>query len=87
MGLSPVRGVVVSSVLPDQPAEKMGVRAQDVVLFVNGSDVSSPREFSRIIGGTEAGKEVKLTIFRKGETLDIPVRLGTRPQTSERRER
>ena len=65
----------------------MGVRAQDVVLFVNGSDVSSPREFSRIIGGIEAGREIKLTIFRKGETLDIPVLLGTRPQTSERRER
>jgi len=87
IGLSPVRGVVISSVLPDQPAEKMGVRAQDVVLFVNGSDVSSPREFSRIIGGTEAGREIKLTIFRQGETLNIPVLLGTRPQTSERRER
>jgi len=86
LGLSPVRGVLVSSVLPGQPAEKEGVFAQDIILAVNGMRVDSPREVTRIIGGTEAGREVILTLFRKGETLDLTVRLGNKPKTTEGRE-
>jgi serine protease Do len=85
-GLSPVRGVVVSSVLPGQPAEKGGIITQDVILAVDGIPVDSPREVIRIIGGTEAGREVTLTLFRKGETFHVAVRLGRKPKMSEGRE-
>jgi serine protease Do len=86
LGLSPIKGVLVSSVLPGQPAERGGVLPQDVILSINGADVDSPREVIRMIGGIEAGRDVKLTIFRKGETLHLSVRLGTRPKTTEGRE-
>ena len=83
VGLSPARGVQVSSVITGQPAEGAGVISQDVILAVDGVQVDSPREFSRIIGGSEAGKQIDLTIFRKGETLHLPVRLGSRPNPQE----
>lgn len=86
LGLSPIKGVLVSSVLPGQPAERGGVLPQDVILSINGADVASPREVIRMIGGIEAGRDVKLAIFRKGETLHLSVRLGTRPKTTEGRE-
>ncbi len=86
LGLTPIKGVLVSSVLPGQPAEKAGVRPKDIILSINGTGVDSPREVTRMIGGTEAGKEMKLIIFRKGETLDLSVRLGTKPKTAEGRE-
>lgn len=84
--LSPVRGVLVSAVLPGHPAEKGGLLSHDVILSVNGLRVDSPRELIRIIGSNEAGKEVNLAVFRKGETLRLAVRLGQRPKTPERRE-
>ncbi|MGH7771349.1 MAG: S1C family serine protease [Candidatus Binatia bacterium] len=86
LGLTPIKGVLVSSVLPGQPAEKAGVHPKDIILSINGTGVDSPREVIRMVGGTEAGREVKLTIFRKGETLDLSVRLGTKPKTTEGRE-
>lgn len=86
MGFTPVRGVVVNSVLAGQPAERAGVLPRDVVLSVNEIDVDSPRELTRLIGGIEAGSNVRLTIFRRGETLQIPVRLGIKPESAERRE-
>ena len=86
LGLSPVRGVQVSSVLPGQPAEREGVLPQDIILAVDGVQVDSPREVIRIISGTEAGKEVKLKIFRKREIFDLSVRLGAKPKTAEGRE-
>ena len=86
LGLSPVRGVVISTVLPDQPAAKNDLRPQDIVLAINGVPIDSPREFTRLIGGNEAGKEVTLTIFRKGKVLSQSVLLGAKPTSSEGRE-
>ncbi|HWP60430.1 MAG TPA: trypsin-like peptidase domain-containing protein [Candidatus Acidoferrales bacterium] len=86
LGLWPVRGVIISDVLPGQPAWKSDLLAQDVVLAVDGVAVDSPREFIRLIGGTEAGKEVSLTIFRGGKLLSRSVLLGTKPTKSEERE-
>ena len=79
LGLSPIRGVLVSSVLADQPADKAGVLSRDIILSVNETAVDRPTEVLRIIRGTEAGDEVKLTIFRSGETFVLPVRLGNKP--------
>jgi serine protease Do len=86
LGLSPARGVVIASVLPGQPAEKSDLLPQDVVLSVDGAPIDSPREFTRMISGFEAGNEVTLTIFRKGKVLSRSILLGTRPQSSEGRE-
>jgi serine protease Do len=79
LGLSPIRGVLVSSVVADQPADKAGVLSRDVILSVDETAVDRPNDVLRIIRGTEAGDEVKLTIFRSGETFVLPVRLGNKP--------
>lgn len=86
LGLSPVRGVLVSSVLPDQAAERGGILSQDVILSVDGIRVDSPRELIRVIGGMEAGKEVYLSVYRNGETKKLSARLGQKPKSTERRE-
>lgn len=80
LGLSPVRGVLINSVLPDEAAAKGKILPQDVILAVNGIEVDSPREFTRLIGGAEAGTQVNLTIFRKGQVLHRPVILEPKPQ-------
>jgi serine protease Do len=79
LGVSPVRGVLVSSVLADQPAERAGVLSRDVILSVDDIAVDRPSEVLRVIKGTEVGNEVTLTIFRLGETLLVPVKLGNKP--------
>ena len=86
LGLSVPNGVVVSSVLPGQPAARVGLQSRDIILSVNGTQVDSPREVVRMIGGLEAGKVVKLTILRRGHTLQLSVPLGTRPESKNERE-
>jgi serine protease Do len=80
LGLSPVRGVLVSSVSHGQPAERGGVRKEDIILSVNEARVDSPRDVLRMIGGLEAGRVVKLTILRAGKTVQLSVPLGTKPE-------
>jgi serine protease Do len=86
LGLSPLKGVLVSAVLPGQAAERGGILSRDVIVAVNGTHVESPRDVNRMISGLEAGYEVKLTIMRKGQTLQLSVPLGTKPRPSEARE-
>ncbi len=44
LGLQSGKGVVVSSVLPGQPAARGGMQKQDVILSVNETQVDSPRD-------------------------------------------
>jgi serine protease Do len=81
LGLSPVKGVLVNSVSPGQSAERGGVRSQDIILLVNDTQVDSPRDVLRMIGGLEAGRVVKLTILRKGQTLQLSVPLGIKAES------
>jgi serine protease Do len=86
LGIFPVKGVVVSSVLPGQPAARGGVQKQDVILSVNDTQVDSPREVVRMVGGLEAGRVVRLTILRRGKTLQLSVPLGVKPESTRARE-
>jgi serine protease Do len=86
LGLSPAKGAVIHSVLPGQPAERGGIRTRDVILSVNDNQVDSPRDVTRLIGGLEAGRVVKLTILRSGKTLQLSVPLGTKPESAKERE-
>jgi serine protease Do len=80
LGLSPINGVLVNSVLPGQSAELGGIRSQDIILSVNDTRVDTPRDVLRMIGGLEAGRVVTLTILRKGQTLQLSVPLGKKPE-------
>jgi serine protease Do len=86
LGIFPAKGVVVSSVLPGQPAARGGVQKQDVILSVNETQVDSPRDVTRMLAGLEAGRIVNLTILRKGKTVRLSVPLGTRPESTKARE-
>lgn len=86
LGIHPVKGVIVSSVLPGQSAALAGIQKQDIILSVNDNHVDSPREVTRLVGGIEAGKVVRVTILRRGKTMQLSVPLGTKPESTKARE-
>ena len=86
LGIHPVKGVMVSSVLPGQSAALAGIQKQDVILSVNDNHVDSPREVLRLVGGIEAGKVIRLTILRRGKTMQLSVPLCAKPEATKARE-
>ena len=86
LGLRSVKGVVVNTVLPGQPAARGGLQKQDVILSVNDNYVDSPRDVVRMVGGLEAGRVVRLTIVRNGQTMQLSVPLGIKPESAKARE-
>ncbi len=75
-GLSEARGVLIRQVVAGQPADQGGVKANDVVLAVDGSPVEGPRDLQRIISSTPVGKTVKLSLLREGKETEVSVTVG-----------
>ena len=64
----------IDAVVPHSPAALAGIRANDLVLFVNDELVQSCRQFKDDLGRLEAGDVLKL-VLRRGNAL-IPVELS-----------
>jgi Do/DeqQ family serine protease len=88
MGLGGTRGVLVSSVSPGGPAEAAGVKQGDVVLKLNGKDMSDANTFRNTVAGMKPGTDVTLTVLRDGKTQDMHAKLGelSVPRNSANRE-
>jgi serine protease Do len=68
-------GVKVAGVTPGSPAEKAGVKEGDVLLKVDGTDVTNLQGFSGLLRGLTPGQTVKVVLSRGGQeqTLDVTV--------------
>jgi serine protease Do len=67
---------VITEVADDMPAEKAGVLVDDVVLAVNGREISSFEELADIVGQKRPGDRLALELERGGETLELRLRLA-----------
>jgi serine protease Do len=72
-GLKQAAGALVNSVEKGGPAEKAGVEAGDIILKVDGRDVTNSNALPRIITQVRPGQKVTLTLWRNGQTRDVGV--------------
>jgi len=76
LGLKEARGVLIRQVVAGQPADQGGIKANDVVLSVNGAPVEGPRDLQRIISSTPVGTSVKIAVLRDGKETEVAVTVG-----------
>ncbi len=82
-GLKESRGVLISDVLENGPAQKAGLKRGDVVLEFQGQPVENAHELSRKVAATRPGTKVKILIVRDGSKKTIKLKLGTMPDEEE----
>ncbi len=80
LGLPRSGGALVNNVSADSAAEKAGVKVGDVILAFDGSEVVSSSDLPPLVGLTPPGTKVKLTVFRNGKTMEMPIVVGELPQ-------
>ena len=72
------RGVTIAGILPDGAAMAAGLRAGDLIVRVNGSEVGqSLREALQLF---RVGDRVQVVIERDGVEMTVPVQLRRRPE-------
>jgi serine protease Do len=76
LGLKEPRGVLIRQVVAGQPADQGGIKANDVVVSVDGAPVEGPRDLQRIISSTPVGKSVKISVLREGKEQEVAVTVG-----------
>ena len=75
-GLREVRGVGITQVVKDSPAEKAGLKKDDVILRFDGESVTSVRKLNRLVGEASADQTVRLTISRGGSEQEVSATLA-----------
>ena len=79
LGLEDSEGVMISDVTAGSPAEKAGIRNNDVILELRGAPLKSARQLLHSIAALRPGKQVEVVVFRDGERKKLTVTLGKRP--------
>jgi serine protease Do len=76
LGLKPVRGALVAGVDDKGPAKPAGIEPGDVIVKFDGRDIKEMKDLPRIVADTPVGKDVPVTIVRKGKEEIKTVKLG-----------
>jgi len=77
-GVESSGGVLITQVFEGDPAEKSGIKPNDIIVEINGETVTSARELSSIIANTEIGKKTTIKLLRNGKRKTVQVELAKR---------
>lgn len=83
LGLPKNRGEFIQAVEPGAAAAKAGLQAGDVVVKVDGKDVSPEQTLSFIVANIVPGKRIPIELLRNGQRLTVQTVVGKRPTEEE----
>jgi len=79
LNLKNKKGALVSQVLKNSPAEKGGLKIEDIIVKVNNNLIENSSNLRNVISDKYPNKKVMLTIIRNNKKKEIKVLLGERP--------
>jgi Do/DeqQ family serine protease len=84
LGTRYTQGAVIARVEPGSPAERAGLRTNDLVVAINGAPMRSGTELRNRVGLSRIGDEVELTVERGGSERNVTVRIEQVTSTAQR---
>jgi serine protease Do len=76
MALGSEKGALVAQVQPDSPALVAGIKSGDVIKSVDGKNIESIRDLTRMISAIKPGTSVKLGVWRDGKDMSMTAKVG-----------
>jgi serine protease Do len=80
-GLENQKGVLVSQVAEDSPAEKAGFAQGDVIVEFDGKPVENAGPFRNDVALRAPGTKAEVTVLRNGKRKTLTVTIGTLPDS------
>ena len=69
-------GASVQDIVADSPAEAAGLQKNDIITHVDDEKIDSSSALKSVISKSKPGDELELTVWRKGETIEIKITVG-----------
>jgi len=79
LGLAKNRGEFVQGVEPGKAADKAGIKSGDVIVKINGREVTPDETLSFIVGGLDVGTAVPIELIRGGKRMTVRATIMERP--------
>ncbi|MEZ6108375.1 MAG: PDZ domain-containing protein [Pirellulaceae bacterium] len=73
-----VRGIVISSVVEDSPAQSAGLQVNDVIVAAGEAEIGDVAQLVKVVRDSD-GESIVLRLIRDGEARDIEVTPAPRP--------
>ena len=83
LGLPSNRGALITDVQPGSPAERAGLRANDVVVKLAGHEIADPGGLKNVTASLDVGSEVAVEFYRDGEAKTAQVTIVELPPAPE----
>jgi serine protease DegQ len=80
-----VKGVLISGILKNGPAELGGVKPGDILKEVNDEPIKDVRSLLNTVAALTPGSNTKVVVDRKGQSVILSVAIGKRPTQKEAR--
>jgi S1-C subfamily serine protease len=81
-GLRVSSGVVVAAIEADSPAAKSELREGDIIVALDGHDVSSIDQLHRLLTEERIGQAAELTVIRRAEKLEVAITPAESPRSA-----
>ncbi|HEB60166.1 MAG TPA: Do family serine endopeptidase [Gammaproteobacteria bacterium] len=82
-GLPEAKGVVVSNIVVNGPADEAGLDRGDVITRINGQEVDNVRKALDLITRAKPGETITITVIRGGREKEFKARVLQRPLIQE----
>lgn len=76
-------GILVNEVVAGEPAAEAGIEGNDIIVEIDGTEVSDTLDMLRIVSSKNVGDKVKFRVYRDGDYKNINVTVGERPTERE----
>lgn len=76
------KGVLVTRVVPNSPAATAGIKEGDVIVKINGEDISTADKVQQYVEGKSVGDRLNLDLKRNGQSVTLTVQTGQFPSQS-----
>lgn len=74
--IEPDKGVLIVQVMPNSPADRAGLRSQDIITAVSDRPIDDPNQVQQMVEKTTIGEDLSLTVNRNGQTVNLKVKVG-----------
>ncbi|MFW6035037.1 MAG: S1C family serine protease [Halothermotrichaceae bacterium] len=78
-GLDNINGIIVEKVISDSPAAEAGLRTNDIITKINGTEIKEVNDVYKTVNKYESGETIKVEVIRDGNSKLIFIKVGKRP--------